>query len=78
MTFVSKGMAQNLEKWHICNIKCKKLCDGEQHVMVFLNVLWYANKCITTDFRIHLFFGQKMTFVSNGMAQNRENRTFAI
>ena len=44
--------------------------DGEQQVLVFLKVLWYANKCIVTDFRIHLFSGQKMTFVSKGMAQN--------
>ena len=27
-----------------------------------LKVLWYANKCITTDFRIRLFCGQKNDF----------------
>ena len=70
MTFVSKGMAQNSGKSHLCNVKYGKLYDGEQQVLVFLKVLWYANKCIVTDFRIHLFSGQKMTFVSKGMAQN--------
>ena len=70
MTFVSKGMAQNSGKSHLCNVKYGKLYDGEQQVLVFLNVLWYANKCIVTDFRIHLFSGQKITFVSKGMAQN--------
>ena len=39
-------------------------------MLVFLNVHWYANKCIVPDFRIHLFSGQKMTFVSKGMAKN--------
>ena len=70
MTFVSKGMAQNSGKSHICNVKYGKLYDGEQQVLVFLKVLWHANKCIVTDFRIHLFSGQKMTFVSKGMPQN--------
>ena len=63
-------MAQNSGKSHLCNVKYGKLYDGEQQVLVFLKVLWYANKCIVTDFRIHLFSGQKMTFVSKGMAQN--------
>ena len=69
-TFVSKGMAQNSEKSHVCHVKYGKLYDGEQQVLVFSKVLCYANKCIVTDFRIHLFSGQKMTFVSKGMAQN--------
>ena len=62
MTFVSKGMAQNSGKSHLCNVKYGKLYDGEQQVLVFLKVLWYANKCIVTDFRIHLFSGQKNDF----------------
>ena len=62
MTFVSKGMAQNSEKSHLCNVKYGKLCDGEQQVLVFLKALWYANKCIVTDLRIHLFSGQKNDF----------------
>ena len=62
MTFVSIRMDQKSGNSHICSIKYRKLCDGEQQVMVFLKVLWYANKCITTDFRIHLFFGQKNDF----------------
>ena len=62
MTFVSKGMAQNLRKSHLCNVKCGKLYDGEQHVLVFLQVLWYANKCIETDLRIRLFSGQTNDF----------------
>ena len=66
MTFVSKGMAQNSGKSHLCNVKYGKLYDGEQQVLVFLKVLWYANKCIVTDFRIHLFSGQKMTFERDG------------
>ena len=70
MTFVSKGMAQNSGKSNLCNVKYGKLYDGEQQMLVFLKVLWYANKFIVTDFRIHLFSGQKMTFVSKGMAQN--------
>ena len=63
-------MGQISRKSHICNVKCGKLYDGEQQVLVFLKVLWYANKCALTDFRIHLFSGQKMTFVSKGLAQN--------
>ena len=63
-------MAQNSGKSHVYNVKYGKLYDGEQHVLVFLKVLLYANKCVVTDFRIHLFCGQKMTFVSKGMAQN--------
>ena len=63
-------MAQNSGKSNLCNVKYGKLYDGEQQMLVFLKVLWYANKCIVTDFRIHLFSGQKMTFVSKGMAQN--------
>ena len=78
MTFVSKGMAQNSGKSHLCNVKYGKLYDGEQQVLVFLKVLWYANKCIVTDFRIHLFSGQKMTFVSKGMAQNSGKSHFAM
>ena len=62
MTFVSKGMAQNSGKSHLYTVKYGKLYDGEQQVLVFLNVLWYANKCIVTDFRIHLFSGQKNDF----------------
>ena len=56
-------MAQNSGKSHICNVKYGKLFDGEQQVLVFLKVLWYANKCIVTDFRIHLFSGQKNDFL---------------
>ena len=62
MTFVSKGMAQISGKSHLCNVKYGKLCDGEQQVLVFLKVLWYANKCIVTDFRIHLFSGERKYF----------------
>ena len=61
-TFVSKGMAQNSGKSHLCNVKYGKLYDGEQQVLVFLKVLWYANKCIVTDIRIHLFSGKKNEF----------------
>ena len=39
MTFVSKGMPQNSGKSHLCNVKYGKLYDGEQQVLVFLNVL---------------------------------------
>ena len=59
-------MAQNSEKSHLCNVKYGKLYDGEQQVLVFLKVLWYANKYIVTEFRIHLFSGQKMTFERDG------------
>ena len=69
MTFVSKGMAQKSGKSHLCNVKCRKFCDGEQPVLVFVKVPWYANRCIVTDVRIHLFVCEKMTFVSKGMAQ---------
>ena len=69
MAFVSKGMVQKSGKSHLCNVKCRKFCDCEQDVLVSLKVLWHANKCIVTDFRIHLFFCEKMTFVSKGMAQ---------
>ena len=62
MTFVSKGMAQNSGKSQLCNVQYGKLYDGEQQVLVFLKVLWYANKCMMTDFRIHLFSGQKNDF----------------
>ena len=62
MTFVSKGMAQNSGKSQLCNVKYGKLYDGEQQVLVFLKVLWNANKCMMTDFRIHLFSGQKNDF----------------
>ena len=31
-------------------------------ILVFLKVLWYANKCIVTDVRIHLFFCEKNDF----------------
>ena len=82
MTFVSKGMPQNSRKSHLCNVKYGKLYDGEQQVLVFLKVLWHANKCIVTDFRIHLFSGQKMTFVplalQKGWLNIRENRKFAM
>ena len=63
MTFVSKGMAQNSGKSHLCNVHYGKLYDGEQQVLVFSKVLWYANKFIVTVFRIHLFSGQKMTCI---------------
>ena len=69
MTFVSKGMAQKSGKSHLCNVKCREFCDGEHDVLVFLKVLWYANKCIVADFGIHLFFCGKMTFVSKAIAQ---------
>ena len=49
-------------KSHLCNVKCRKFCDGEQHVLVFVKVLWYANKCIMTYFRIYLFFCEKNDF----------------
>ena len=62
MTFVSKGMAQNSGKSHLCNVKYGKLYDGEHQVLVFLKVLWYANNCIVTDFRIHLFSDEKKYF----------------
>ena len=62
MTFVSKGMGQISGKSHICNVKYGKLFDGEQQVLVFLKVLWYANKGTVTDFRINLFSGQKNDF----------------
>ena len=52
-------MAQNSGKSQLCNVKCGKFCDGEQHVLVFVKVLWYANKRIVTDVRIHLFFCEK-------------------
>ena len=55
-------MAQKSGKSHLCNVKCRKFCDGEQDVLVFLKVLWYANKCIVTDVRIHLFFCEKNDF----------------
>ena len=55
-------MAQNSGKSHLCNVKYGKPYDGEQQVLVFLKVLWYANKCIVIDFRIHLFSGQKNDF----------------
>ena len=51
-------MAKNSGKSHICNVKYGKLFDGEQQLLVFLKVLWYANKRILTEFRIHLFSGQ--------------------
>ena len=51
-------MAQYSGKSHICNVKYGKLYDGEQQVLVFLKVLSYANKCILTEFRIHLFSAQ--------------------
>ena len=69
MAFVSKGMAQKSGKSHLCNVKCRKFCDCEQDVLVSLKVLWHANKCIVTDFGIHLFFCGKMTFVSKAIAQ---------
>ena len=58
LTFVSEGMGQISGKSHLCNVKYRKLYDGKQQVLVFLKVLWYANKCILTDVRIHLFSGQ--------------------
>ena len=62
MTFVSKGMGKNSGKSHICHVKYGKLCDREQQMLVFLKVLWYANKCTVTDLRFHLFSGQKNDF----------------
>ena len=59
-------MAQNSGKSHLSNVKYGKLYDGEQQVLVFLKVLWYANKYIVTEFRIQLFSGQKMTFERDG------------
>ena len=55
-------MGQISGKSHICNVKYGKLYDGGQQVLVLLKVLWYANKGIVTDFRIHLFSGQKNDF----------------
>ena len=57
-------MAQKSGQLHLCNVKCRKFCDGEQDVLVFLKVLWYANKCIVTCFRIHPSVGQTMVFVA--------------
>ena len=72
-------MAQNSGKSHLCNVKYGKLYDGEQQVLVFLKVLWYANKCIVTDFRIHLFSGQKKWLLyQKGWIKILENRTFAM
>ena len=62
MTFVSKGMTHKSGKSHLCNVKCRKFCDGEQEILVFLKVLWYANSCIVTDVRIHLFFCETNDF----------------
>ena len=76
MTFVSKGMVQKSGKPHFCSIKYRKLCDGEQHVLVFFKVLWNANKRIAPDVRIHLFFGKKMTFVSIRMVQKSGKSQF--
>ena len=79
MTFVSKGMAQNSGKSHLCNVKYGKLYDGEQQVLVFPKVLWYANKCIVADFRIHLFSGQKNDFcIKRDWLKIPKNRTFAM
>ena len=55
-------MTQKSGKSHLCNVKCRKFCDGEQEILVFLKVLWYANSCIVTDVRIHLFFCEKNDF----------------
>ena len=55
-------MAQKSGKSHICNVKCRKFRDGEQDVLVFMKVLWYANRCIVTDVRINLFFCEKNDF----------------
>ena len=62
MTFVSKGMTHKSGKSHLCNVKCRKFCDGEQEILVFLKVLWYVNSCIVTDVRIHLFFCETNDF----------------
>ena len=62
MTFAPKGMAQKSGKSHFCNVKRRKFCDGEQDVLVFVKVLWNANKCIVADFGIHLFFCEKNDF----------------
>ena len=79
MTFVSIRMAQKSGKWHFCSIQYRKLCDGKQHVMVFLKVLWDANKCIASDVRIHLFFGHKNDVcVKSDGSKIGEIRTFAV
>ena len=62
MTFVSKSIAQKSGKSHVCNVKCRKFRDGEQDAPVFLKVLLYTDKCMVTDFRIHLFFCEKNDF----------------
>ena len=62
LTFAPKRMAQKSGKSHFCNVKRRKFCDGEQHVLVFVKVLWYANMGIVTDVRIHLFFCEKNDF----------------
>ena len=65
MTFISIRMVQKSGKTQICSIKYRKLCDGEQHVMVFFKEHGYANKCIAPDIRFHLFVGQKNDFCIN-------------
>ena len=60
--FCIKRDGSKIGKIALCNVKCRKFCDGEQHVLVFVKVLWYANKCIVTDVRIHLFFCEKNDF----------------
>ena len=36
-----------------------------ESILVFVKVLWYANKFIVTDVRIHLFFCEKNDFCIN-------------
>ena len=55
-------MAQNSGKSHLCNVKYGKLYDGEQQVLVFLKVLWYANKCICDRFSNSSFLWSKNDF----------------
>ena len=50
-------MAQNPEKLHLCNVKGRRLCGGEQPVLVILKVLYCANKGIEAHFRINPLFG---------------------
>ena len=54
--FCIKRDGSKIGKIALCNVKCRKFCDGEQDVLVFLKVLWYANKRIVTDVRMNLFW----------------------
>ena len=60
-------MAQNSGKSHLCNVKYGKLYDGEQQVLVFLKVLWCADKGICDRFIEFIFsLVKKMTFERDG------------